>query len=1326
MGILKRKLPLHKLAVGLPMAVSFISLVSSLSATYKQLPIEWSSKATKTPQTKTAHKININNVNLPLEKGADTINILGHKFKVEKSYFSSEYEPLDDVMKEELFNTERTRDEKISKGFITQIKTSFKEFNQFIADNLLKTTLSESEKEFINDLHDKFKILKMNLDEKSNPSVELIFENDYYVVNYEEYDTEEVLDHIEEYHGDFIYHTETIWTWQSKTFQAPDRLKNASRMTLSIKGDYYQPFRNSEQIEKDWSFIKNELLKNTDLIKIKSEIGGDLYTTVNKAGFRSNIDMLEDKISNFNKKLSDIGAKLRLKYRVKGNNNINVIVINNENNETKLFAENIRIIIEASENIDQYNIDERIKINLGKWVDFNTNTTELVDDVLVRDPEDKTKIGKINSKEFWGGRWIAHTPLKIIFNTSLKENEVLLVNGKKVDVIDRQFSKILLDGRNDSADNSFSVDSQSGDRFQKNEYKIEIYQYKGSNNLEENLTLKYTKIIVVDSLSSQIDFKWYGWDPSANNSQAQLISEYLIDSNGKRIRDEKGKLIKNEKYDPSIDPITGTKKELVLLDFNHYLKKSMFTDGNYKDFSYLYSNYQEKKYYQQTKLPYKAKTLFVPNSKETLDRGVIAEAIVLGKGGLKQLIGKSENFLLFKLVQKNNILQFENFDNKPFKEEILQTSDNSYFSNSGIWLFVSNSHNSISNFKLVLIKENTEPSSNFTDNVALTSGQIVPLWKSKQGAHFRDYLYSQNIKDKEIDKLNYQQTMEHYKRYVNYLFWRSNSSQYIPITPLPTHIKDNLFTTSSFLSKYKSDLNLAKKELLDEFKYKDKVEIQGVELSRDNQGYIIKIRPKSLNDNFKLTSNEIFVPLKFSDVDYKNVENINIKLNTEYLHLLFTENSLDEFETKIIQNIDQVLKTEKSVSLANLFHIYTFLDKVNNVLNIQLKVKDGKNIRAFPSNKFQFYLKNNQQGISFKTQQKHLFLNKKINNIHLNGLTEVKKIKEFITKQITNDLAPLTNEDFIIKNLDQVAKERQTPNTPAKNEYNPHSILIVEAKKGAGILFAKVYNSASNIFEKEVDLSKIEFESFSFNEDNAELIKPILDKFIVERIAKLHNLRLNQDIKIDNYDIGLWKLSKGGGESFTFTISGINRKLVNRGVFKITNHASKVVYSKNENTVLDLTKITGKQFNYAESQKSILRLNIVRDIVNYFENEFKLIFNVDYHISADELDNLTNKLTASPNQFFKEKIEINAFGKYVKNSATLWFSNKSGERIINDLKPIKITDILTKLNIKQHKTKSTNTKFLLSIIIPSIVGIALTTIIVVWAVKTRYYDKKIK
>lgn len=119
MGILKRKLPLHKLAVGLPMAVSFISLVSSLSATYKQLPIEWSSKATKTPQTKTAHKININNVNLPLEKGADTINILGHKFKVEKSYFSSEYEPLDDVMKEELFNTERTRDEKISKGFIT-------------------------------------------------------------------------------------------------------------------------------------------------------------------------------------------------------------------------------------------------------------------------------------------------------------------------------------------------------------------------------------------------------------------------------------------------------------------------------------------------------------------------------------------------------------------------------------------------------------------------------------------------------------------------------------------------------------------------------------------------------------------------------------------------------------------------------------------------------------------------------------------------------------------------------------------------------------------------------------------------------------------------------------------------------------------------------------------------------------------------------------------------------------------------------------------------------------------------------------------------------
>ncbi|MBU4689691.1 hypothetical protein KQ878_01675 [Mycoplasma zalophidermidis] len=85
---------------------------------------------------------------------------------------------------------------------------------------------------------------------------------------------------------------------------------------------------------------------------------------------------------------------------------------------------------------------------------------------------------------------------------------------------------------------------------------------------------------------------------------------------------------------------------------------------------------------------------------------------MLGKGGLKQLIGKTEKFTLYKLEQNFNYLWFVKQDNNKFyNEEVIKTSDNTYFSNSGIWLFASNAEKSISNFKLVLIKENSNPQS---------------------------------------------------------------------------------------------------------------------------------------------------------------------------------------------------------------------------------------------------------------------------------------------------------------------------------------------------------------------------------------------------------------------------------------------------------------------------------------------------------------------------------------------------------------------------------------------------------------------------------------
>ncbi|SYV89964.1 Uncharacterised protein, partial [Metamycoplasma alkalescens] len=42
----------------------------------------------------------------------------------------------------------------------------------------------------------------------------------------------------------------------------------------------------------------------------------------------------------------------------------------------------------------------------------------------------------------------------------------------------------------------------------KNEYKIEILKYAKKGNLDKDLEYTYTKVIKIDSRSSQMNFKW--------------------------------------------------------------------------------------------------------------------------------------------------------------------------------------------------------------------------------------------------------------------------------------------------------------------------------------------------------------------------------------------------------------------------------------------------------------------------------------------------------------------------------------------------------------------------------------------------------------------------------------------------------------------------------------------------------------------------------------------------------------------------------------------------------------------------------------------------
>nr|WP_307928109.1 hypothetical protein [Mycoplasmopsis bovis] len=281
--------------------------------------------------------------------------------------------------------------------------------------------------------------------------------------------------------------------------------------------------------------------------------------------------------------------------------------------------------------------------------------------------------------ERYGGKWIAHTPLKVNFTATSDETEVITINGKKIDVINYRFEENLTDKRKDANDNervfNANIEDQNdktakndSNSHAKNEYKIEITKYK--DKAHKTVEYKYTKIIVIDSRSSQMDYKWFAWDPEKNKHQKELIEEFLTDEKGEAKKDKDGKPIPNPKYDPLIDKKTGTKKQLVWFDFkngntqpnlglfahnniNEYPEKDGWYYTN-SDFSNdVDNNSKDKNYYKLTKAPYKTKTLFAPHSNENdLDPGVIAEAVVLdGKGALKQLIGKNENATLFKLTK---------------------------------------------------------------------------------------------------------------------------------------------------------------------------------------------------------------------------------------------------------------------------------------------------------------------------------------------------------------------------------------------------------------------------------------------------------------------------------------------------------------------------------------------------------------------------------------------------------------------------------------------------------------------------------------------------
>ncbi|UVO24976.1 hypothetical protein zly1402F_01180 [Mycoplasma capricolum subsp. capripneumoniae] len=359
----------------------------------------------------------------------------------------------------------------------------------------------------------------------------------------------------------------------------------AKLRTKITKSDQRRKYQSS------WYKWRN-YLQNKSFITIDSDTGGNLKTELvgnqMSDGFKTNKQFLEDKITEFNSKNRN---DLTLQYEITSSNTIS-LYLKGDNFREKL-ADEIKIYFQTTDKFQTQELESRLNITLRKWVDFNTHATRLVDDVLVKD--DKVKI--VNSGTTRNaGRWITHAPLKVSFNALKDETEVLKINGQRVDVLNQRFETNLNDNRKNSSDNEreFNHGYQPKENKKKdeknshlkNEYNIEITKYKPKTG-NKDIEYTWTKTLVIESRSSEMDFKWYAWDPKTYAHQRELIEEFQKDEKGKTKRDKTGKPIKNPKYDPKIDPNTGTKKELIWFDFNTH--NPWIINSIYGD---------EKKYYE--------------------------------------------------------------------------------------------------------------------------------------------------------------------------------------------------------------------------------------------------------------------------------------------------------------------------------------------------------------------------------------------------------------------------------------------------------------------------------------------------------------------------------------------------------------------------------------------------------------------------------------------------------------------------------------------------------------------------------------------------------
>ncbi|MGX9394682.1 Mbov_0399 family ICE element protein [Mycoplasma sp. 392] len=337
--------------------------------------------------------------------------------------------------------------------------------------------------------------------------------------------------------------------------------------------------RLEQQYNAFYYALKEELSEEKISVETWNIFNLDEVSIQNK---KSNIELIDEKILGIQDRILDKLKKqkifdkdeiLNLKFEVSENRKqINLYYENVTYGLKQYVVKNLKIELVPIDK-EGREVEDRIKIVYSKWLDFNNGLPELREEVPQR-----LEVERKEENKFYGGKWLVHYPSKLYFKGLNSETENLYINDKPIEVLNADFEEQLIDLRNindyyskqnSEENNGENVDNpeDSKEKKNQNEYNIKILVY--SDYDKQNVIYEYEKDLVVDSYASYEDFKYYAWNPSANPQQKLLLEKYKVNEKGETLLDSDNNPILNEFYDSEIDEQTGTKKQLVWLDFNN-------------------------------------------------------------------------------------------------------------------------------------------------------------------------------------------------------------------------------------------------------------------------------------------------------------------------------------------------------------------------------------------------------------------------------------------------------------------------------------------------------------------------------------------------------------------------------------------------------------------------------------------------------------------------------------------------------------------------------------------------------------------------------------